>query len=280
ERADVRSAIAHQLAPVFDRVPGDAANSFTALRYYARVALGARVSINRVEVDNVAPGAALALWKATLYDAQSGRATPLTNELDASTLDPARWQLAQDMGGVLILRNLRACPRAWLVAEAEAVDGEEALRRISGEGAHEFDPRRTALLEVRPDELPQLPGGPVAAPSDARIVGYEPSQLVIETDAPTPTILVVSEMFYPGWIATVDGQAARIHLADFLLRSVALPAGRHRVEMRYTAPAARVGAAISACTLLLLGAFCVYERRARGARFRRHELKRRHAKES
>jgi len=67
-------------------------------------------------------------------------------------------------------------------------------------------------------------------------------------------VLVVSEINYPGWEATVDGRAARIHAADYLLRGVPLPAGAHRVEMRYTAPAARVGAAISAFTLLLLAA--------------------------
>jgi uncharacterized membrane protein YfhO len=95
----------------------------------------------------------------------------------------------------------------------------------------------------------------------AHVSTYEPQHLVIDTDALTPTVLVVSEIFYPGWVATIDGQPARILLTDYLLRGVALSAGRHRVEMRYTAPAARGGALISACTLLLLSGLFVYSRR-------------------
>jgi hypothetical protein len=137
------------------------------------------------------------------------------------------------------------------------------LRRIRGESTHEFDPRRTALLEVRPDELPPLPGGALAPESTAKVVSYEPNRLAIETSAPTPTVLVVSEIFYPGWAATIDGQPARISLADFLLRGVALPVGQHRVEMRYVAPAARIGAIISVLTLALLAGLAFYTRRGR-----------------
>jgi hypothetical protein len=269
ERQDVRANVRHALAPVFDSRPGDAANSFAARRYWTRLALGAGVAVSRVEVENVSAAAALALWKATLFDSAARRSVPLTNEPDATTLDAARWQVAADMDGVLVLRNLRALPRAWLVAEAEAVDGEEALRRISGESPKEFDPRRTALLEVRADELPQLSdAGATWGRMAAHVAVYEPGHILIDTDASTPTVLVVSETFYPGWVATVDGQPAPILLTDYLLRGVALDAGRHRVEMRYTAPAARTGALISGATLLLIGGLFIYDRR-RGARTER-----------
>ena len=191
----------------------------------------------------------------------------------APAIDPARWQPAAEFDGVVVLRNLRALPRAWLVAEAESVDGEEALRMIRGEGAREFDPRRTALLEVRPDELPALPGrptvttpragstDPAAFAGAARVVAYEPSRVAVETDSRSPSVLVLSEIFYPGWEATVDGEARPIMLTNFLLRGVAVPAGRHTVEMRYKAPAARTGAIISALSLAALLALAVFSRR-------------------
>ncbi|MDT7541207.1 MAG: hypothetical protein QOE33_1111 [Acidobacteriota bacterium] len=178
----------------------------------------------------------------------------------AASSGPDRWGPVYDREGLLIVRNRRACPRAWLVAEAEAVDGEQALRRIRG-GGLDFDPRRTALLEDAPDELPQLPGGELASGSDARVVAYEPSRVVVETNAQTPTLLVVSEMFYPGWEATVDGRAERIHLADFLLRAVPLPSGAHRIEMRYRAPQARNGLIVSVATLLMLACLALFARR-------------------
>jgi hypothetical protein len=251
DRPDVLSAIRHSLAPIFDSFPGDEAQTFAAHRYWTRIPLGERLSLERIEVINVSPAAQLALWKATLYDSASGFSMPLPH------YDLSRWEPAYEKDGVQIIRNRRALPRAWLVTEAEAVDGEEALRRIRGESEQAFDPSRTALLEVAQSELPPLPGGALSKDARARVVVSESNRLVIETSAPTPSVLVVSEMNYPGWEAVIDGQQAKIHAADFLLRGIALPAGAHRVEMRYLAPGARSGAIISLTTLLgmvLMGA--------------------------
>jgi hypothetical protein len=256
ERADVRAIIQHTLAPVFDSRAGDEQNSFSSHRYVARVPLGARARVERIEIENVTGSVPLSLVKATLYDAASKNSTPL------ALASADWWEPIYQKDSALVLRNLRALPRAWLVGEAEAVDGEEALHRIRGESATEFDPRRTALLEVKPEELPALAGGELPDAS-ARIVTYEPGRLVIETNAPRAAVLVMSEIIYPGWEATVDGEVARIHATDYLLRSVAVPAGAHRVEMRYLAPAARNGAIISLLSLLVLGGLIVSARRGR-----------------
>lgn len=276
ERPDVRAAIRHRLAHVFDSSPGDAANSFPSHRYWARINLGARLDLRRVEITNTTPAAALNLSKATLYDSVQGRSAP--SSATPHGLSPARWETAFEQDGVLIVRNLRALPRAWLVAEAEAVDGEEALRRIRGESrnssggndgnAQKFEPRRTALLEVSADELPRLPGGALAPESTIRLVQYQPTRLTLETNAKTATIAIVSEIFYPGWEATLDGVAQPIYLTNFLLRGVAVPPGQHRIEMRYRAPAARTGALISLSTLLLIILLSVFARRARRAHAR------------
>jgi hypothetical protein len=277
ERPDVRAAIRHRLAPVFDSAPGDAANSFPSHRYWARINLGASLNLRRIEITNTTPAATLNLSKATLYDSVQNRAAPLS--ATPHGLSPARWETAFEQDGVLVVRNLRALPRAWLVAEAEAVDGEEALRRIRGESggdgsginggsAQKFDPRRTALLEVGADELPRLPGGALAPESTIRLLQYQPARLTLETNAPTPTVAVISEIFYPGWEATVDGVAQPIYLTNFLLRGVSVPAGQHRIEMRYRAPAARTGALISLSTLLLIILLSVFARRARRAHAR------------
>jgi hypothetical protein len=176
-------------------------------------------------------------------------------------LDRDKWRVVYDADDILILHNERALPRAWLVAEAEAVDGEEALRRIRGESEQEFDPRRTALLEVAPNELPPLPGGQVGSNATAR-VSYQPNGAVVETYADAAALLVFSEMNYPGWTARVDGVAQPIFTANFLLRSVLVPPGVHRVEMKYEAPAARTGAWVSLATLLSLASLAILGRRS------------------
>ena len=258
ERADVRPAIRHSLAPLFDskRAPGD---DFVTHRYLARLPLGGRAEVARVELSNVSAHASVVLYKATLYDSAARRSHRLRDDPEIFTLDASRWRAEHSGGGdLLVLRNLRALPRAWLVAEAEAVDGEEALKAIRGEaGARAFDPRRTALVEASPDELPRLPGG-LPAPGAAARVAYGHNRVEVETESEAAALLVVSETFYPGWEATVDGEPAKIFNTDFLLRGVAVPAGRHRVEMRYHAPAARYGALLSLATLLLLAGLAVY----------------------
>ncbi len=264
ERADVKAAgIRHRLARVFDSHPGDEENSFPSYHYWTSIALGARVQVTKIELTNVSKRASFGLTKMSLYDSTTKRSLPLPH------YDLDRWELAYEQDGVQIVRNKRVLPRAWLVAEAEAVDGEEALRRIRGESETAFDPRRTALLEVPPAELPVLPGGAVSSDAVASIVVAEPNRLVIETSAQTPTILVVSETNYPGWVATVDGREAAIHSADFLLRGVALPTGAHRVEMRYTAPGARAGLFITLATILLIVGLVAYYRGKDTPLFRR-----------
>jgi hypothetical protein len=264
EQPDIGGSIRHRMATVFDSKAGDASPSFPAHRYRARVPLGGRVAVEQFEIENVAAGASLTIWKATVFDSETKRSTTLAHAGARlpSELNPDKWRTVYDAGDILILHNERALPRAWLVAEAEAVDGEEALRRIRGESGREFDPRRTALLEVSQGELPALPGGPVGSNASAQ-VSYLPNGVAVETYAETATILVFSEMNYPGWIATVDGVAQPIFTADFLLRGVPLPPGKHRVEMKYTAPAARAGALISLSMLLLLVSFALLGRRPR-----------------
>jgi Bacterial membrane protein YfhO len=258
DRPDVRAVIKHQLAPVFDRALVRDANDFASYRFKTQVTLGGLVQVNKVEIENVSRTATIALFGASLLDTHTQRAAPLIPVYDA-----AIWQPVYDERETLILRNSRALPRVWLVGEAEAVTSEEGLRRIRGESPVAFDPRQTALLEVRPDKLPQLPGGRLAPDSSAQVVGYQPNRIVIDTNAPSASVLVTSEIFYPGWEARVDGQRTPILIANYLLRGVVLPPGKHRVAMDYTAPAARNGAIISGLTFCLLAVLIIYARRSR-----------------
>src|SRR5205823_10849646 len=107
--------------------------------------------------------ARLGIGGALLIDEQARRRVAIS-----ATDYSEAWQPVYEQESLLILRNTRALPRAWLVAEAAPVRSEEALALIRGESAHEFEPRRTALLEVRPEELPRLPGGALAPGSTAR----------------------------------------------------------------------------------------------------------------
>jgi uncharacterized membrane protein YfhO len=73
----------------------------------------------------------------------------------------------------------------------------------------------------------------------------------MDADTPADALLVLSEMYYPGWIAEVDGNRTGIYRADFCLRSLVVPHGKHRIEVRYEPEAFGRGAAITLASLLL-----------------------------
>jgi hypothetical protein len=259
DRQNVRELMRHSLATVFSKDAADQNDHEPAYRFVTRLALGEPIKVNRIEISNLSDKIILLLSNATLFDSVTKFSMPLPH------FDLEKWQPIYDQDGALILQNNNAMPRAWLVANAEAVTAEEALHRIRGEGTP-FDPRRTALLEISPQELPALPNSPLGPNTEVSVSGTENNRISINTKSDKAAILVVSEINYPGWIATVDGSTAPIYQTDYLLRGVFVPAGAHRVEMRYAAPAARKGAVVSIITILAIAGLCIYARRAKPSR--------------
>jgi hypothetical protein len=96
-------------------------------------------------------------------------------------------------------------------------------------------------------------GSPLDGPSDyvsAELLLHRPNQLRIRADG--PGLLVISELFHPGWKATVDGSPAEIVAADAVLRGVYLDEGEHEVEMVYRPVAVTFGAIVSGVALLVV----------------------------
>ena len=114
-----------------------------------------------------------------------------------------------------------------------------------------FDPRREAIVEEPIAGLAEQPLRPGAA-GGARIVEDEPERVAIEADANRRALLVLADVHYPGWKAEVDGEEVPIERVDYLLRGVALPAGRHTVEFRYEPLSWRIGWITSLAALLVL----------------------------
>ena len=91
--------------------------------------------------------------------------------------------------------------------------------------------------------------------------------MVLEARARRPGMLVLSDVAYPGWKVTVDGDEQPIRRVDYLLRGVSVPAGTSRVEFSYEPASATAGAWLSGVALLLLGgaaAALLLARRRRG----------------
>ena len=266
ERSDVRTVIRHSLAPIFDTAPGDEQNSFPGHRYLAVIPLDRRYEIGQVTIKKIPNTAPLKVWKGSIYNSAAKNSVPLrtVGEIEPvnKILDPNRWTEVHRTKDTIVYRNDRALPRVWLVGDVKVVSAEEALKMITGEGSIEFDPRKTALIEADRKSTPflsQLSNGKAPPDASAKISSYMPNKLKIETSADQSSFLVVSEINYPGWVALVDGKEEPIFQTDYLLRGVALPAGKHTIEMRYTAPAFWKGLYVSLLTLSILVGLAAYE---------------------
>ena len=74
----------------------------------------------------------------------------------------------------------------------------------------------------------------------------------VDASACGDSYLIVSDAFYPGWEATVDGRTVAVERADVALRAIRLAAGTHHVEMHYRPGSFALGATLSLLTLLAL----------------------------
>jgi hypothetical protein len=140
-------------------------------------------------------------------------------------------------------------PLAWVVREVEVIPDAEA--RLAQLADPAFDPRKVAVLE-EPLRVPL--GDGLATGDTAQVVEREPGRVVLDVKAAADGLLVLSEVYYPGWRASVDGLPATLLRADHALMAVPVPAGDHRVELRFDPLIVKVGLAITGFTLLVAGA--------------------------
>jgi uncharacterized membrane protein YfhO len=86
----------------------------------------------------------------------------------------------------------------------------------------------------------------------AQVVGESPNHLELKTRSEATGLLVLSEVEYPGWQASVDGQPTQVLRADTTLRAVCLPAGSHTVRFDFRPRDLVIGAIISCLALVVV----------------------------
>ena len=164
------------------------------------------------------------------------------------------WEGAQPVstarkgGAVEAVYEYPGLDKAWLAGTATVLDDEAALARILSPA---FDAAREVVL-----------AGPASFTPDPAVAGTvawelnDPDHRRLRVTTTGPALLVVSENWFPGWVAEVDGEAAEVRRANLTLQVVEIPsAGDHEVTLRFTAPTVRkwltLSVVASAITVLL-----------------------------
>ena len=180
----------------------------------------------------------------------------LAESLEPENMDLllSQYELVHD-GEVKVYENRNVLPRAFVVREAGAVsDREEAIARIKEEG---FDPAQTAVIEgdLPPAQLAALANGQATGDDAVQITGYQDNRVDLTVETDSAGLLVLSDTYYPGWKAYVDGERVPIYPTDVALRSVFLEQGEHEVRFVYSPGSFKLGSAITLASLAVLAAY-------------------------
>jgi uncharacterized membrane protein YfhO len=89
------------------------------------------------------------------------------------------------------------------------------------------------------------------------VTRLEPDRVALAATLERPGVVVLADVFYPGWSLAVDGASARLLRVNVMMRGVAVPAGEHTLEFRYRPASFHVGLAVSGAGLTALAALGV-----------------------
>ena len=144
--------------------------------------------------------------------------------------------------------NTNARPRITLIHNPVLVPDQDAA--FASIHQPDFDPYQDVVLE----------GGvplrsPTAGDTKMYYTQYTPHQHTIVASTPSPAYLVFSEVWYPGWQASINGQAAEIIRANYAFRAVYLPSGEHTVVMHFKPRSWHIGIAVTLVTIVAMLVF-------------------------
>jgi hypothetical protein len=164
-------------------------------------------------------------------------------------------------GGAFLYRSDAPMPRAYLVGDVVVVpDGPGALQALLSD---RFVPERSVLLQAVPSHYRPYNGGG----GKVELLRYSPGETTMSVQAPQDEILVFSDSYYPGWVATVDGVETTIHRANVTQRAIVVPAGAHAVSFRFRPRSFVVGRWLSFASLVVfvVGWFLMQRRSSHSA---------------
>jgi hypothetical protein len=200
------------------------------------------------------------------------------NNANGGTEAEKNWVETKDFK---VLRNLEEFPRAWVVHDARATipftglspeTRREAMEELlyaadpiwnwRDDSHRAYDPRRLAW--VGRDDLTEMRGrlsGKTTRPSEKVDVTYpNPQQAVLEVTLESPGLVVLADIYYPGWELTIDGKPAPIYRVNGVMRGALVPTDHHRLVFTYAPESFQIGLRVSAaavCVLLILSVACM-----------------------
>jgi len=163
--------------------------------------------------------------------------------------------------GIKIYEDSDAFPRAWAIHNIVSIATPGEGRVFMNE--HWKDLTSRALMTGERPNLPSCPG----EAERVSVSEYAPESVLVRATLNCGGMVVLSDTYYPGWTATVDGQPVRIYEVDLALRGVLVSQGSHEIKFRYRPFSVFLGAGLTLAGLIGVAAIVVLDRR----RIARHD---------
>jgi hypothetical protein len=245
DRPSLRGLVQHQRPPValdFEETTPEGEN-YTAHLYGATLPLRAAQQAASLVVAPLDPKVLVDVHGLALVDASiNAHPLDLGNRAGLHRLSPT------------VIENSTALPRAFVVPRAQAFSPARHPNLTATQivASPDVDLHTMVLIEGDP-AAPDAPGpSSVSAAAATAIEDVSPDVVRVTASATTPSYLVLDDFYQRGWSARVDGESAKVLIANALFRGVAIEPGTHVVEFRFEPLSQSIGAAISAASLLVV----------------------------
>jgi hypothetical protein len=199
--------------------------------------------------DPLVPGN-YARWMRAIEDIHILMRQDLLNLMGVSVLE---WESGITQHGVRFVPREGAMRLRWVPCAYNVSDGAEALEAII---SHRVNLRAEVVIENQVQPTGKACYVPETTP---KIISENPNRIVIQVESPSPGWLVLSDTWYPGWRASVDGEPVMIHKANYLFRAIEIPSGLHQVVFYYQPISLYLGGLISFLVLTGIGGYWLYK---------------------
>jgi hypothetical protein len=146
------------------------------------------------------------------------------------SLEDLHWELKPD-GKFSIFEFTGALPRYKLYSQWQKVDDAAALGVLASPA---FDPQQKLLVN---EDVPAATSSGSTNVGTVTVASYAPKKIEVKTETAAPSILLWNDRWSPNWRAFVDGQEVKLLRCNYIMRGIQVPAGTHKIEMRYSQPA-------------------------------------------
>jgi len=254
---NIRPLVKHQQATIFQAFPPTKQEIGSCSRhtYLSQIKLKHPATIKHLALKWTGGSGALNIFHINFTNQNKQTAAAFKRGgLSLDLTDSSQWKYIENIGQTAIYENLRAMPRAWLVSEAINFKKKAAvlktIRSSRLPDGRTFEPERTALLEKggRSVKYADL------QPTDlVKVDKISDTEVELQTETASEAFLVLSDVYYPGWKATVDDKSTRIFRTNYLQRGIRIPKGSHTIKFKFQPTSFRLGTGISTASLFVCG---------------------------